>query len=154
ASSLFSNQGFGAGVNWNKAREVALSLLISPLVGFCLAGGLLLLSKGFIRNQRLYREPTGDEPPPFWIRAILLLTCTGVSFAHGSNDGQKGVGLIMLILIGILPAHYAVNSSLDLVQLKGTLVQVERIDGLVGRFGADDEAETVRQELRQIRETL
>src|SRR5262245_6396778 len=74
ASSLFSSQGFGTGVNWIKAREVALSLLISPLVGFCLAGGLLLLSKAFIRNQRLYREPLGDEPPPFWIRAILLLT--------------------------------------------------------------------------------
>ena len=154
ASSLFSNQGFGAGVNWTKAREVALSLLISPLVGFCLAGGLLLLSKAFIRNQRLYREPTGNEPPPFWIRVILLLTCTGVSFAHGSNDGQKGVGLIMLILIGILPAHYAVNSRLDLVQLKGTLAQIELMDGLVGRFGADDEAKTIRQELRQIHETL
>src|SRR5262245_48705467 len=154
ASSLFSNQGFGAGVNWMKAREVALSLLISPLVGFCLAGGLLLLSKAFIRNRHLYEEPRGDEPPPLWIRAILLLTCTGVSFAHGSNDGQKGVGLIMLILIGILPAHYAVNSSVDFAQVKETLVQVERIDGLVGRFGADDEAETVRQELRQIRETF
>src|SRR5262245_51598034 len=154
ASSLFSSQGFGAGVNWTKAREVMLSLLISPLVGFCLAGGLLLLSKAFIRNQALYEEPKGNEAPPFWIRAILLLTCTGVSFAHGSNDGQKGVGLIMLILIGILPAHYAVNNRLDRVELRQTLVEIERIDKLVGRARSSDEGEAVRQELRQIRETL
>src|SRR5262245_22830921 len=154
ASSLFSNQGFGAGVNWMKAREVALSLIISPLVGFCLAGGLLLLSKAFVRNRSLYEEPKADEPPPLWIRTILLLTCTGVSFAHGSNDGQKGVGLIMLILIGILPAHYAVNSSVDFAQVKETLTQIEQMDALVGRFGANDEAETIRQDLRKIHETL
>ena len=132
ASSLFSDQGFGSGVNWIKAREVSLSLLISPLVGFCLAGGLLLLSKAFIRDDRLYEEPKGDEPPPFWIRAILLLTCTGVSFAHGSNDGQKGVGLIMLILIGILPAHYAVNGNLDLEDINGTVARVQQIDAIAG----------------------
>ena len=150
ASSLFSDQGFGTGVNWTKAREVALSLLISPLVGFCLAGGLLLLSKAFIGDHRLYEEPKGDSPPPLWIRAILLLTCTGVSFAHGSNDGQKGVGLIMLILIGILPAHYAVNGSLDLTQINGTAAQVREMDVLVGRFAMNGDAATIRQELRQI----
>src|SRR5215510_13996042 len=117
ASSFFSKQGLGTGVNWSKAEQVGLSLLISPVVGFLLAGGLLLLSKALLKNRRLYQEPLGNQPPPLWIRGILLLTCTGVSFAHGSNDGQKGVGLIMLILIGILPAHYAVNSSVDLVQL-------------------------------------
>ena len=150
ASSLFSGQGFGTGVNWTKAREVALSLLISPLVGFCLAGGLLLLSKAFIRDHRLYNEPKGDEPPPFWIRSILLLTCTGVSFAHGSNDGQKGVGLIMLILIGILPTHYAVNGNLDPAQISGTVAQVQQMDKLVGRFGMSEEAAAIQRELRQI----
>ena len=154
ASSLFSDQGFGSGVNWIKAREVGLSLLISPLVGFCLAGGLLLLSKAFIRDDRLYEEPKGDEPPPFWIRAILLLTCTGVSFAHGSNDGQKGVGLIMLILIGILPAHYAVNGNLDLEDINGTVARVQQMDTLVGRFTMSGEAATIQQELRQIGATL
>ena len=154
ASSLFSGQGFGSGVNWMKAREVALSLLISPLIGFCLAGGLLLLSKAFIRDHRLYNEPKGGEPPPFWIRSILLLTCTGVSFAHGSNDGQKGVGLIMLILIGILPSHYAVNGSLDLAQIKRTVAQVQQIDGLVGRYAMSEGAATLQQELRNIGATL
>ena len=154
ASSLFSEQGFGSGVNWMKAREVGLSLLISPLVGFCLAGGLLLLSKAFIRDHRLYTEPKGSDPPPFWIRAILLLTCTGVSFAHGSNDGQKGVGLIMLILIGILPAHYAVNGNLDIAQINGAVAQVEEMDVLVGRYGMSGDAAGIQQGLPQIGATL
>jgi PiT family inorganic phosphate transporter len=47
-----------------------------------------------------------------WIRILLIFTCTGVSFAHGSNDGQKGMGLIMLILIGTVPTAYALNRSL------------------------------------------
>ena len=57
----------------------------------------------------LYQPPPSDQPPPPWIRGRAGATCTGVSLAHGSNDGQKGIGLVMLILIGILPAHYALN---------------------------------------------
>jgi len=100
---------FGEGVNWAKASEVGISLLISPIVGFVCAGLLLLLSKALIKREDLYRAPDKEKAPPTWIRGLLVLTCTGVSFAHGSNDGQKGMGLIMLILIGILPASYAVN---------------------------------------------
>jgi PiT family inorganic phosphate transporter len=100
---------FGEGVNWAKASEVGMSLLISPIVGFTGAALLLLLCKALIKRPDLYRAPEGEKPPPLWIRGLLMLTCTGVSFAHGSNDGQKGMGLIMLILIGILPATYAVN---------------------------------------------
>jgi len=114
----------------------------------------LLLSKAFIRDHRLYEEPKGDNPPPLWIRAILLVTCTGVSFAHGSNDGQKGVGLIMLILIGILPAHYAVNGNLNPAQIHGTVDQVQQMDKLVGRFGMNEAAASLQQELRQISATL
>jgi PiT family inorganic phosphate transporter len=98
-----------SGVNWAKAKEIALSLLISPLVGFAIAAGLLLLCKALIKNESLYRAPEGKKAPPGWIRGILMLTCTGVSFAHGSNDGQKGMGLIMLILVGILPGAYALK---------------------------------------------
>jgi PiT family inorganic phosphate transporter len=60
----------------------------------------------------LFAEPKGDQPPPIWIRGILILTCTLVSFFHGSNDGQKGMGLIMLILIGTVPTAYALNRAL------------------------------------------
>jgi PiT family inorganic phosphate transporter len=112
ANSMLSSHVFGEGVNWAKAKEVGSSLLISPIVGFVCAGLLLLLAKALIRRPELYHAPDQDKGPPHWIRGLLILTCTGVSFAHGSNDGQKGMGLIMLILIGILPGAYALNSKL------------------------------------------
>jgi PiT family inorganic phosphate transporter len=108
-SAMAGGRNFGEGINWSKASEVGMSLLLSPIVGFGAAALLLLASKVLIRRPELYRAPEKDTPPPPWIRGLLVLTCTGVSFAHGSNDGQKGMGLIMLILIGILPASYAVN---------------------------------------------
>ncbi len=110
ANSALPGHQFGTGVNWTKAGEIGLSLLISPLVGFGCAAVLLLTLKRLIKNPELYQPPDGDKPPPPWIRGTLLLTCTGVSLAHGSNDGQKGIGLVMLILIGVLPAHYALDS--------------------------------------------
>jgi PiT family inorganic phosphate transporter len=100
---------FGEGINWAKATEVGMSLLISPLVGFGSAALLLLLSKALIKRKDLYMAPEPGKAPPHWIRGLLVLTCTGVSFAHGSNDGQKGMGLIMLILVGILPLSFAVD---------------------------------------------
>jgi len=102
---------FGAGVNWRKAGEVGLSLLLSPLIGFALAAACLILFKRLVKNPKLHMPPPGDVPPPWWVRGLLVLTCTGVSFAHGSNDGQKGIGLIMLILIGLVPAGFAINSA-------------------------------------------
>ena len=106
---LLSGQPFGTGVNGSKAAEVGFSLLLSPMFGFCLAAVLLLLLKSCVHSDTLYKAPEGNKPPPLWIRAILIFTCTGVSFGHGSNDGQKGMGLIMLILIGIIPAYFALN---------------------------------------------
>ncbi len=97
---------FGEGVNWAKASEVGTSLLVSPIVGFGCAFLLLLLCKALIKRKDLYMAPEKDKTPPLWIRGLLVLTCTGVSFAHGSNDGQKGMGLIMLILVGILPLEF------------------------------------------------
>ncbi|WP_323123457.1 inorganic phosphate transporter [Burkholderia alba] len=100
-----------SGVDWGQALGVGKSLLFSPIVGFLFAGLLLLVLKAVIRVPALYKEPPKDQPPPFWIRCLLILTCTGVSFAHGSNDGQKGMGLIMLILIGTVPTAYALNKA-------------------------------------------
>src|SRR6201996_8382664 len=101
-----------SGVDWSQAAGVGKSLLFSPLVGFLLSGLLLIILKAVVRVPALYSEPKGNEPPPFWIRCLLILTCTGVSFAHGSNDGQKGMGLIMLILIGTVPTAYALNHAI------------------------------------------
>jgi len=103
--------GFGEGINWAKATEVGISLLVSPIVGFTLSALLLLACKALIHKKELYVAPDKDKAPPLWIRSLLVLTCTGVSFAHGSNDGQKGMGLIMLILVGIVPLTFAVDLS-------------------------------------------
>ena len=121
ASSYFSGAGFGNGVNWGKATEIGLSLLLSPLFGFMAAALLLLLCKALVKVPKLYQEPHGETPPPLWIRAVLVLTCGTVSYAHGSNDGQKGIGLIMLILIGSLPAQYALKPGFHADELKNTL---------------------------------
>jgi len=111
ANQLMAVRTGTSGVDWTQASGVGKTLLISPLVGFFAAALLLLVSKLLLRDPRLYQAPEGTEPPPFWIRALLVLTCTGVSFAHGSNDGQKGMGLIMLILIGTVPTAYALNHA-------------------------------------------
>jgi PiT family inorganic phosphate transporter len=120
----------GEGVNWSKATEVFSSLLISPIIGFLGAALLLLIAKAVIRKPQLFAAPPRGTPPPTSIRALLVLTCTGVSFAHGSNDGQKGMGLLVLILIGILPGTYALNmntSANDLRKLQ-TSAQVVNSD--------------------------
>ncbi len=111
ANQLMAPKTGTSGVDWSQAGNIGKSLLISPLVGFVCAAGLLLLMKVVIPNKKLYEAPEGTEPPPFWIRCLLMLTCTGVSFAHGSNDGQKGMGLIMLILVGTVPTAYALNRA-------------------------------------------
>jgi len=108
ANSLIT-RGNVSGVNWSKAGEVGLSLLISPVIGFAAAGGLLLVMKRYLREPNLYHPPGEGDDPPHWIRGVLLATCGGVSFAHGSNDGQKGMGLILLALIGFLPTYYALD---------------------------------------------
>ena len=107
-----------SGVDWAQATKIGYSLLLSPLIGFFFAGLLLLVAKYFIQDPALYRSPEGNRPPPFWIRSLLILTCTGVSFAHGSNDGQKGMGLIMLILIGTVPTAYALNHAVPSSQIQ------------------------------------
>ncbi|OYU96601.1 MAG: anion permease [Bacteroidetes bacterium B1(2017)] len=96
-------------VNWSKASDIGLSLLLSPILGFSLAILLMYILRQVIKNKVIFKEPVSNNPPPFWIRLILLLTCTGVSFSHGSNDGQKGVGLVMLILIAIVPGYFTLN---------------------------------------------
>jgi PiT family inorganic phosphate transporter len=112
ANQLLARSGAASGVDWAQASKVGYSLLFSPLIGFCASALLLLVLKRVARSPELYQEPKGAAPPPLWIRSILILTCTGVSFAHGSNDGQKGMGLIMLILIGVVPTAYALNRAL------------------------------------------
>jgi PiT family inorganic phosphate transporter len=101
-----------SGVDWSQATSTFQALLLSPVIGFACAALLLLAMRRLIRNRALYEAPAADGAPPLWIRGLLIFTCTGVSFAHGSNDGQKGMGLIMLILIGAVPTAYALNRAM------------------------------------------
>ena len=96
-------------MDWNQVKKVGLALLFSPFIGFFVAAVLLLLLKLFFRNPKLYTPPEGEDRPPWWIRTVLIGTCGGVSYAHGSNDGQKGMGLLLLVLIGFFPLHYALT---------------------------------------------
>ena len=116
-SLLAPGHVFGDGVNWGKVQDTVTALLVSPVLGFVLAGGLFLLMKLVIKYPKLYEAPPKDQPPPWPVRIVLFLTCTGVSFAHGSNDGQKGQGLIMLVLIGIIPTIYALNPDATPAQI-------------------------------------
>jgi PiT family inorganic phosphate transporter len=117
-NALLHGRDGTSGVDWSQATNIGYALLLSPLFGFVLAAILLLVLKMVVRIPALYAEPKGDQPPPWWIRGILILTCTLVSFFHGSNDGQKGMGLIMLILIGTVPTAYALNRTMPAAQME------------------------------------
>jgi len=112
ANALMHGQDGTSGVDWSQATAVGKALLFSPVVGFILSAILLLVMKVLVHQPELYRAPETDKPPAWWIRGLLIFTCTSVSFAHGSNDGQKGMGLIMLILIGTVPTAFALNRAL------------------------------------------
>jgi PiT family inorganic phosphate transporter len=118
ANAMMHGQDGTSGVDWSKATEIGYALLLSPIIGFAAAAILFLALKFVVHNPALYQAPKGDQPPPWWIRGVLVLTCTGVSFAHGSNDGQKGMGLIMLILIGTVPTAYALNRAMPASQME------------------------------------
>ncbi|HEV7347946.1 inorganic phosphate transporter [Telluribacter sp.] len=144
----------GVGVNWTKAQEIGISLLASPLFGFSLAIVLMFILRRMLdkplRNI-VFSEPKKNQPPPTWIRAILIVTCTLVSFFHGSNDGQKGVGLVMLILIGITPAYFALDNSKDPLLMQGNL---SRIESTLSRVDSTLLSAKQRVSLRQTREEI
>jgi PiT family inorganic phosphate transporter len=134
ANQLMSVKSGTSGVDWAQATNIGKSLILSPIVGFLCAGLLLLVGKKLIPNKQLYEAPKGDQPPPFWIRCLLLLTCTGVSFFHGSNDGQKGMGLIMLILIGTVPTAYAVNHAVNFQQTQDFVAVSTQTAGVLDHY--------------------
>ena len=147
ANQLFNGQSGVNGVDWEQVEKVFKALIFSPLIGFAGAALLFFIAKHLLKDERLFKAPEGTDPPPFYIRALLVLTCTGVSFAHGSNDGQKGMGLIMLILVGTVPTAYALNHTVDKgdvstfaavsTQVAGTLTHYEQPGATVGDAGPE-----------------
>jgi inorganic phosphate transporter, PiT family len=136
ANALLHGRSGTSGVDWDQAVSIGKALLFSPIFGFVLAGLLLLVVKFVIPSKELFAEPKGDQPPPMWIRGILVLTCTLVSFFHGSNDGQKGMGLIMLILIGTVPTAYALNRALPASQVAQFQANSQAASAVIGAKAA------------------
>jgi PiT family inorganic phosphate transporter len=149
ANQFISAKTGTSGVDWGQAANIGKSLLISPMIGFACAAGLLLLMKSTVKNATLYCAPEGSAPPPFWIRCLLLLTCTGVSFAHGSNDGQKGMGLIMLILIGTVPTAYALNHAVPASQTQDFVAVSEQAADTLGRYAGSIDVADPRAEVTE-----
>jgi inorganic phosphate transporter, PiT family len=148
ANQLMSVHSGTSGVDWDQAAKVFKVLLISPIVGFGGAFLLFMLSKWFLRYPKLYEAPKGNTPPPWPIRGLLVLTCTGVSFFHGSNDGQKGMGLIMLILIGTVPTAYALNHAVPQRDVQAFVTASQQVQSILnehvnqnGIVGGDPRAE-------------
>ncbi len=134
ANQLMQGKSGTAGVEWEQVTKVFQALLLSPVVGFVMAGALFFLFKLLARDPRLYKAPEGSAPPPFYIRCLLIGTCGGVSFFHGSNDGQKGMGLIMLILVGTVPTAYALNHTVSAGEVQ-TFAQVSgRVAGALQHY--------------------
>ncbi len=136
ANAMLRGQDGTAGVDCSQVTNIGNSLLLSPLFGFIFSALLLLLGKAVIRVPALYTAPTTNAPPPIWIRGLLILTCTLVSFFHGSNDGQKGMGLIMLILIGVAPTAYALNRALPESQTAAFVSASDAASKIVAAHGA------------------
>jgi len=118
ANQLMQGNSGTSGVDWEQVTKVFKQLLLSPVIGFALAALIFFFFKLVARDPRLYKAPEGTAPPPFYIRCLLILTCGGVSFFHGSNDGQKGMGLIMLILVGTVPTAYALNHTVGIKEVQ------------------------------------
>ena len=133
ANQMLNARTGTSGVDWEQATKVLKVLLISPVVGFGAAALLMLLSKWLVKYPSLYEAPKDNEPPPWPIRALMVLTCTGVSFFHGSNDGQKGMGLIMLILIGTVPTAYALNHAVSPVEVQAFIAASEQAGHILDR---------------------
>jgi PiT family inorganic phosphate transporter len=133
ANQLMHVHSGTSGVDWEQATRVLKWLLISPLLGFACAGLLLYVSKQTIKYPSLYEAPKDNQPPPWPIRALMVLTCTGVSFFHGSNDGQKGMGLIMLILIGTVPTAYALNHAVTAQDMQEFIAASEQAGHILDR---------------------
>jgi len=117
----------GSAVNWDKAKETGWALLISPFAGFAAAIAIMFIFKRFVKNDIFYKEPIPGKTPPIAIRMLLWFTCGMVSFFHGQNDGQKGVGLVMMILIAIMPAYFSLDSEINLQSVSANVTVIEQV---------------------------
>jgi PiT family inorganic phosphate transporter len=142
-TALTHGRGLSQGVDWNQVWSVLLSLLVSPVLGFVLALLLFKLISMFLHDRHLYEPPQENEAPVWWMRGLLVLTCTGVSFAHGTNDGQKSIGLIMLTVIGLMPSDYALNMEMTGQQVAAVTQEMPKAIDFINRYGDDQKQSAI-----------
>jgi len=141
SATLKRSQSLHDNVDWGQIVKVLEALLASPIIGFVGAMILYRLIRLIFKDDNLYKPPEGDEPPVWWMRGVLILTCTGVSFAHGTNDGQKSIGLIMLTIIGLAPLSFAINQSLDPAKTRQLVPELQQAAEMIGREGDSKKAQ-------------
>ena len=142
-NSISASRGLGGGVDWSQVWAVLRALFISPLLGFVLAGALFRILQKVIVDETLFEPTEAGRAPPWWVRGLLILTCSGVSFAHGSNDGQKSIGLIMLTIIGIMPAAFCLNADTPPSTLPALMQAAQQAGPLIQRYGDDEKSRAV-----------
>ena len=142
-NSISASRGLGGGVDWSQVWAVLRALFISPLLGFVLAGALFRILQKVIADETLFEPTEAGLTPPWWVRGLLILTCSGVSFAHGSNDGQKSIGLIMLTIIGIMPAAFCLNADTPPSTLPALTQAAQQAGPLIQRYGDDEKSRAV-----------
>jgi PiT family inorganic phosphate transporter len=152
-NSISASRGLGEGVDWSEVRSVLRALFFSPLLGFFLAGLLFRVLNAVVHDRALFEPTAADRPPPWWVRALLVLTCSGVSFAHGSNDGQKSIGLIMLTIIGLMPAAFSLNPEVANGGLPAIAQAAQQAQPLIERYGDNEKALAVN-DARRLAERL
>jgi inorganic phosphate transporter, PiT family len=145
-------------LNWGKFKDVAIWLLLSPVVGFAATMLLVVILKKFIKNKKFFKEPNDKKAPPFWTRLLLIFSSTFLSFEHGRNDGQKGVGLVMIILISIVPAYFAVNHKGSPETLLSSINKIEMVvshmDTIPGNSYNKGSLTNVHEKLDSVQATL
>jgi PiT family inorganic phosphate transporter len=149
-NSVTASRGLGEGVDWSQVWSVLRALFLSPLLGFFLAGLLFRVLNAAIRDRTLFEPTTAERPPVWWVRGILILTCSGVSFAHGSNDGQKSIGLIMLTIIGIMPAAFSLNPEAGADSLPAIVQAARDAQPLIQRYGDNEKDLAVSDAQRRV----
>ncbi|QCI16228.1 inorganic phosphate transporter [Buchnera aphidicola] len=138
-NAIITNSSLVNALNIPKMTNVFLSLILSPVIGLIIAGSLIFLLRHYLKDNKTFhrihmtplerKKVDGKKRPPFLIRIALILSSIGVSYAHGANDGQKGIGLIMLVLISIMPASFSVNLNADkkeIIDTKNVLNNLEK----------------------------
>jgi inorganic phosphate transporter, PiT family len=140
-NALLRARSLAEGVPWPQLWTVIEALALSPILGFVLSGALYFLLRRTVHDRHLY-EPVGDRPPVWWMRGVLILTCTGVSFAHGTNDGQKSIGLIMLTIIGLFPALFALNPTAASV-IRSLPQLAAQAAPLIQQYGDDEKTQAI-----------